>query len=433
MSASLYNGFPIVTSDTGAYINMGFEFRIPYDRPPYYGLFIRLSSLWTSLWYPVVIQCMIAALLLSQLTKLMFINSAFYKKCTMLSLLAIASFTCLPWVLGQLMPDAFTGILLMAVILFYLKKHTIVSYGCYAAIIFLSLLFHSSHVLIIFCLSACIIVFGLKRNWQPMVRKSAAIFCLGLAVVLLSCTVSYIKGHGFRFSRGSHVFLMGRLGETGILKKYLDENCSGNSYKLCEVKDDIQGRAWEFIWSDNGPFHKSGGWENSKAEYDAIIKGVLTDPEYLSLFIQKSVISTLRQLTQVTLPEKFPALSYGSSPANSVKFYFEDEITEYNTSLQNSGNLEGRFFNQLYFLFFLATSLIIIYKYRTLLNEQDIKIYCIVIVFLVCNAFVTACFANVLDRLQHRVFWVLPAVNVILLLRRLIEIRSKKLATQTLS
>ena len=42
---AFYNGFPLVYSDTGAYISSGMELIFPIDRPITYGLFMRLCSL----------------------------------------------------------------------------------------------------------------------------------------------------------------------------------------------------------------------------------------------------------------------------------------------------------------------------------------------------------------------------------------------------
>ncbi|NTV83243.1 MAG: hypothetical protein HGA23_02950, partial [Bacteroidales bacterium] len=40
----LYNGYPLVYSDTGTYIASGLQEFVPNDRPMIYGLFIKLFS-----------------------------------------------------------------------------------------------------------------------------------------------------------------------------------------------------------------------------------------------------------------------------------------------------------------------------------------------------------------------------------------------------
>ena len=41
LSAAFYNGFPLVYSDSGTYLNSGSEFFVPDDRPITYGLLIH--------------------------------------------------------------------------------------------------------------------------------------------------------------------------------------------------------------------------------------------------------------------------------------------------------------------------------------------------------------------------------------------------------
>jgi hypothetical protein len=45
MFFALSDNFPIVTSDSGTYISSGFTLHAPQDRPIFYGLFIRFTSL----------------------------------------------------------------------------------------------------------------------------------------------------------------------------------------------------------------------------------------------------------------------------------------------------------------------------------------------------------------------------------------------------
>lgn len=58
---ALYNNFPIVTGDTGSYINSGFSLKTPIDRPIFYGLFLRVTSLGASIWMAIFAQSFIVA------------------------------------------------------------------------------------------------------------------------------------------------------------------------------------------------------------------------------------------------------------------------------------------------------------------------------------------------------------------------------------
>ena len=65
----LYNGYPLVYSDTGVYIASGLKEFVPVDRPIGYGLFIKLFSFNYSLWLVVAFQNLITAFVLYELLK----------------------------------------------------------------------------------------------------------------------------------------------------------------------------------------------------------------------------------------------------------------------------------------------------------------------------------------------------------------------------
>ncbi|MEZ4979591.1 MAG: hypothetical protein R2772_09875 [Chitinophagales bacterium] len=67
---AFYNGYPLVYSDTGTYIQSGMEMLIPNDRPIFYGLFIRIFSLGFSLWLVIYIQALISFYCLFKLSKI---------------------------------------------------------------------------------------------------------------------------------------------------------------------------------------------------------------------------------------------------------------------------------------------------------------------------------------------------------------------------
>src|SRR5262249_4097955 len=62
---ALFNGYPLVYSDTGAYLAAGIEYYIPNERPIFYGIFmIPLHLDGWSLWPVVIGQCLILAYVL---------------------------------------------------------------------------------------------------------------------------------------------------------------------------------------------------------------------------------------------------------------------------------------------------------------------------------------------------------------------------------
>src|SRR5437762_11784380 len=64
LSAALWNGFPLIFYDTGAYMLQGFAHRFVPERSPVYSLFIRYVGGGESLWLVAVVQTALIAFVL---------------------------------------------------------------------------------------------------------------------------------------------------------------------------------------------------------------------------------------------------------------------------------------------------------------------------------------------------------------------------------
>ncbi len=445
MVVALYNGFGLTESDTGAYIEKGILNVIPNDRSPFYGWFIRYTSMWSSLWYALFAQCLLLAYVLLQFVRqLAFgiwqpaapsLESAVGRlqsavshseaegpnssevRFTLFTVIAIVSFTCVSWVASYLMPDVFAGILLLGILLFLsYKEKKRMPLVVYALIIFLAIIVHNSHFLIVAPFSLVLILWAVIKKNKTILKRSIVLLCLSALSWLLMCTVNAGNGYGFTYSRGSHVFMMGKFVEMGLLNTYLDENCGKKNLKLCNYKDHMPDYSWDFIWDSESPLYKTGGWDSNKVEYNTIIHDVFTTPRYMKLFARNSATATLRQLAQVQAPDRTSMMGKWSSPWQRIGTYFGDELNEYSTSKQYGEGLSGTGSNYIYYLFFILSSCWILF-HRRVLSKEISFIYAALLFFLLVNAFVTATFSTVLSRYQNRVFWLLPATNAILIVR----------------
>ena len=146
MVISLYNGYPLYGGDTHAYMYTAFHGSIQPDRTPFYGKFIRYSSLRESLWFTVFGQSLILACLLTRYIELLYTKKA-GMRFLLLCVICITSFTCVSWIASCLMPDIFTPILLLGVLLYLFdKKATKIQKAAYVLIIFIAInIFISCH------------------------------------------------------------------------------------------------------------------------------------------------------------------------------------------------------------------------------------------------------------------------------------------------
>lgn len=415
MVVVFYNGFPLTENDTGAYIECGIKNIIPQDRSVFYAWFLRYTSMWSSLWYTVIAQCLLTAWLLHRLMKVL-LGERHLRDYLLISAL-IVSFTCVSWVSGFLMPDIFAALLLLAIILLFTDKASQAWVRVlYVLVIFISVVVHNSHFLILGLFGAVLAFwFVVKRNVQG-IKNAVALVGIAAMSWALACGVNYAYGYGFTYSRGTHAFMVTKFAETGILSRYLDENCDVKRLKICQYKDDIPDFSWDFLWGESSAFYKAGGWDSTKEQFDIIVHDVLTTPKYLRMFIQKSAVSTMRQLTHVHTAEHASVQGLWSSSCQRVATYFPDEQNEFMLSRQFSGELSAGVCNKVYLLFFVFTTVVLLWR-RGVADKDLAFIYGVILLFFVLNAFVTSVGSTVLYRYQYRIFWILPALNTIFLAR----------------
>lgn len=423
MAPALYNGFPLVYSDTGTYILSGMELIIPTDRPISYGLFIRATSLHISLWFVVFAQCVILSYLLYILLKFI-IKKVSLNITFIVVLILLTAFTGIGWYAGQIMPDIFTPICILSIsILLFNAKLSRLSTILVSCILVVSISVHLSNFLI----SALTLLIGfILLNVFSIVKIRSVKFILPFFLIsaspILVSTVNYTIEKSFELSKGSHVFFVGKLLDSGVLKSFLDDKCIDNNYALCACKDSLPKNSRDFLWSGNSPLYKDGGWEKSSEKYNKIIADVFKSPKHSLMFISNSISSTFAQLFQNEIGSGLISNWYsepGSPPYEQVAKHFPNELNVYNISRQNS-NLWGQglnfdLINHINYLLLVASILFIIMIFYKKSIWQNIKqetkcLLAISLVGIFINAFVTATFANIYDRLQARISWLYIAL-----------------------
>ncbi|WP_310396174.1 hypothetical protein [Hymenobacter sp.] len=435
ISAGLYNGFPLVTSDSGTYINSALEYTVPADRPIVYGLFIRATGLKFSLWLVIFVQGILLAWLL-----LRYVAVFAPRVASNFGRLAVVGFTTwltgLSWYCSQLMPDIFAaiGMLCLGLLLLGRFRSRSEQLGLLALLLLASLV-HNSHPLIH---TMVVLGFGLVAFRQRLFSRGLvgrgqwlAVTAVVLSSWLVLPAIHAGFGGGFTISRASPAFLMARLCEMGVLDNYLARNCNPETnYKLCAFRDKLPNDAIGFMWDGNSPYNQTGGLEANLTEYRQIISNILTTPRYYPYLVSESVQATLRQLTHVGHGDGLVPFRENTNPYWKVQNFAGYELKEYLSSQQNRGQLSFASLNertygaQLLALLVLGSLMMRFWKPNSTgaANSTSLVLYgddkfvlllLIVGLYLVANAFVTGALANVLDRLQGRVAWLLPFMAVL--------------------
>jgi hypothetical protein len=271
--------------------------------------------------------------------------------------------------------------------------------------------------------------YWLKKN-KELFRKSLIVLALSISGFLTASTLNAIAGKGFRPSNSSHVFIMCRMVESGIMDAFLKDYCPTENYKLCKYKDSLPLRQWDFQWDGNSPLYKTGGWAANEKEYNDIIHKTLTRPKYLGMHALKSAEATLRELPQVNIGDGVAPQGEGSPPYWQVQAYFPAELKEYLASLQNTGNLHFEFFNVLIlltvFITLVAALMVGIIRGQAADRLLWQRTFGFTVLFIVVNSFATATFSTPLGRFNARVFWMLPCICLLYIFNHILDVAKTK-------
>lgn len=427
---AFFNGFPLVYSDTGTYLESGLTLETPLDRPITYGLLIRFFSLnGISLWPVIIIQSFLLTFLIWKTIQEFFGEGKSARILFSVGILVLSFLSALPVVAGELIADIFTAICLLSFFLLVFGRDTKHA-RVYLFIIFtLSVACHISHVLIIIALVVLILIarWLQKRKDTPVYSalKPMLITTL-LAVVALMSMMSSI-------SKSRHVFMMGHLVETGILNAYLDDNCGKKNISLCAYRDRIPPGAETFIWNSDGDsvLLKTGGWLGSKEEYSRIISETFGEWKYLKMHIASAFTGTVRQLYTIRAGEGLGVYDSSMLVSQRIKKYFPGEYPSYLNSRQSADEFAAlpvidainKITTAIAVLVILAWC---IYRRKSSSHALYWRFTGIILAAYLLNCAICATFATVANRFGARLSWMFILLAVILMCEWVLHSRKAK-------
>ncbi len=266
---AFWNGSIFYYWDSLDYVDFPFSWQMPAYRTAPYGLFAGIGRLSGTLWTVAVVQALLAAYVLYE-TVAVFAPGAdrlerrwrFYLPLV----LALAVLTALPWDAGELMPDIFTGIVVLAV--------AVLAFGgeqlgrtrrlAVALILVLGVAVHTSHLGLAAGLMLALSAgrWLLRGRWSELrprliVPAIATLLAMGTVV-----TVHWVAlGRPF-ITQPSSVLMLARLVQDGIARRFLDDACPrGEAYTLCAYRDRFPMNANAFLWDEDSIADQLGGWE----------------------------------------------------------------------------------------------------------------------------------------------------------------------------
>jgi hypothetical protein len=416
---AIYNGYPIVYPDTGAYIHSGFAGTVPVDRPLIYGLFIRHISMLYTLWFVAIAQSLIALFLIIQTLKVFDIklNSLWVFAISIF----ISSITTCGYYIGQIMPDVFTAYMWwsLGIIIVYESKNTVSNLALYSIVV-LSSTCHLSNFLGLAIFEGILIPIMLVQGNKRGIRKILLIPFI-VAIAMLSVNLLFEKK--LFLSKTPSVFFSAKLNSTGILKEFLDKRCHDHNYFLCRYKDVLPSSLEDFLWGDKSVIEKIK--KDKACNYDAACisiedemkemnQDILLDKDFGRRYLKIWLQASFHQSYNFEAGD-IPPLLEGSSLYPNITWHYNEEIDAYTQSKQSKEKMNFSIINSIQNY---AVIISIIYIFISVILQiksggifsNFLKLAIIFLVGYVINVCVCEFFSTPSNRFTGRMIWLFPLI-----------------------
>lgn len=413
--SAIVNGFPFLYTDSGAYIYSSHWLEVPPDRPVGYGLFIRATRLYGSLWLVTLTQALVTSFLLVRAGLVVLRQETrCSRRLVFGSLLVTAATSSVSQFVGYVMPDVFAAWLFLGGFL-YLLDPTRLGRLAGALGILLALVVHNSHPLLAVASSllALLAIVAARRGVPaPLLSRSRNLFGLVLVLAPSGGVLNGAFGAEPIPFRGAPTFLVNRLVESGVIRPILESYCLTKQWNMCKYKTLIEERIghpeW-YLWSDERPeelrdFQQLGG-EN----LDVVLHGLACCKVDI---LRSSIEGIWIQYWHTTASRDVYKIRETHAAYTAVARAYGAELEAFRQSRQQRGleaintipaELEGS--SQVFWLA-VATLLVVAAGSSRMYTLGAVVLA--PLAFSVVNAIIIGSVGSLTDRLQARVIWLVP-------------------------
>lgn len=400
LSPALWNGFPLVFPDTGGYFTRPIEGTLAMGRSALYGLLIYMSMP-LAFWPLVVAQAAAMAWVIVLALRCHGLGGRPWLAVAVVA--ALSLLTSLPWFAAQLMPDTLFPIAVLAIYLLTFRGAELKTPERWGlmALIAIAIAAHMAAFALVLGLVALLWLMS-RFSWLSLPRPHLAFATGGAGAGVVLCLVSNLAITGaLAFTPGGASFLFARLVEDGIAGRYLKEHCPEVQLRVCAYADVLPREADDWLWANDTPFYKLGGWEGFGPEAKHVIVESLR--LYPWMHVRAAVTASLKQLasfkTEVSVRDNGPT-------DWTIREYAPQLFQTYKESRQSATPFDISAVNYLHvpvgaaaLLALLALPLL----RRKLQSAPDVVALCMTVLFaLAINAVICGVFSQPVPRYQSR-------------------------------
>lgn len=414
------NRYPIVFSDTGAFLAQTVVPLMIWDKPWIYGPFAWMFHQHATLWGTVAAQALIVSHLVWLLARVLG-RAAPGRHVAICA--ALALFTTAPWSVALVMPDILAPVaVLCAGLLGWgwdrlspMEKVWLPLLGAVAT---------ASHLSNLPVLLALVVLAGLLRRWAAMGR--VALPLLGAVALLLGTNWA---GHG-RLTLSPHgaTFLLARLVADGPAARTIAARCPEARWYLCAFALNLPRNSDDFLWEPDSPVNRDpqgrpiflGGARLSSEAREIVAETLRREP--LTVAVQ-ALANFARQLTLTRIGDVLARRHVGDGVRTRLEEGFPAaELRAYDAALQQQDwlRVEARLVEAWHpWLLLMAApfALLALWRQWRAGETRAAALLLCLLVGVLGNALATGALSMPHHRYQARIAWLVP-LGAVLFARR---------------
>lgn len=415
LAAALWNGFPLIFYDTGAYMLQSFGDKFVPERSPVFSLYLLLAGGGISLWLPVILQTLMVAFVMVETARVL--TRRMTLPLILLLGLGLVLLTGLPWYAGQVEPDAFTPLVVLTLYLLTFHARPLGRWRCtlLTVIAGISAASHPSHLGL--AVGLCVVLASYRaltlwnRGW-PESRLLPPLLSLVLAFGMTFSGNYHYTRHIF-VSRAGPVFMFARMLQDGVVQKLLKDTCPTSNYMLCRYRTVLPHRADKWLWGPGTLFVKLHRFIGTEKESEHIVHDSLV--RYPFWNAELAARDALQQFTLFYTGDQIEPQQWILFP--DFHKFIPDQLPAYSEARQQKGKLHFGLINVVHVPVAFAVLLLLFAGLGWAVHTRQRNSACVlgfVLAALIGNAMICGVFSNPHARYQSRLMWV-PAFALALL------------------
>ncbi len=414
LGVAVWNGFPLMFYDTGAYLDEGLSGAFLVERSPVYSLLLFFAGGGFSLWPVVILQALMTGYLIALVARIE------VPGLTLRGLagigVALMLLTGIGWYVGQVEPDCMTALVILGCYLLFFRLSSLdaTARRLVIAITALSVASHPSHLgliagFLLVGLGLRFFVRLLPRLSRPELKQASIAFLIALGLIFAS---NAVLARSFFISRSGSVFVFARLMQDGIIQRLLHDTCPGSGYQLCPYQRQLPRNANAWLWGENSLFHREGGFVSSQAEDNRMILDSLR--RYPLMQVKAALYDSVLQFFEFRTGDGIVSQKEIIWP--QLQKVAPTELPAYAMARQQRQIFRFEVLNMIHVTVGMLSllGLVMLLNHAALRRRWgDIGLPGLVLLGLVGNAIICGTFSNPHDRYQSRLMW-LPALVLFL-------------------